>query len=171
MIQPDGLTSYRGMPRYWASLTLFLFLFVAPGPGGAQSSVPKDQFHVSVAFGGYFLVGVGYTRWVEEHHALEFTVFPFARPGEGFPFAIRAGYAWVPSDEIWRAKLGGNLAALISPSDSGRDRITPILSFTPGILYDPTINSSLRTDLWMSYYLTQKVFAPSGIEFMYAWGR
>ena len=152
-------------------LTLLLTLSLSPDPAEAQSAIPEDRFHVSVALGGYFLVGVGYTHWVEEHHALEFTVFPFARPGEGFPFALRAGYAWIPSDEIWRAKLGGNFTALINPSDSGRDPVTPILSFTPGIQYDPTAGSSVRTDLWFSYYLTEKVFAPSGIEFLYAWKR
>ena len=171
MIQTDGPYSRSGIAGFCAWATLLLSLVLAPGPAEAQSAVPEDQFHVSVALGGYFLVGVGYTHWIEQHHALEFTIFPFARPGEGFPFALRGGYAWVPSDEVWRAKLGGNIAALISPSGSGRDRFTPILSFTPGIQYDRTADSSLRTDLWLSYYLTEKEFAPSAIEFLYAWGR
>jgi hypothetical protein len=175
MIQAEGpISKYNRVGTYTGPALILLLLSAFPAPAAGQSTgnsaVPEDQFHVSVAFGGHFLVGVGYTHWVEEHHALEFTVFPFARPGQGFPFAVRGGYAWVPSKEIWRAKLGGNLAALFSPADSGADRITPILSFTPGIQYDPTTDSSLRTDLWVSYYLKQRVLAPSGIEFMYGWG-
>ena len=171
MIQIQSPGSSASVSRFFAWLPLLLTLSLAPDPAGAQSAIPEDQFHVSVALGGYFLVGIGYTHWIEQHHALEVTAFPFARPGEGFPFALRAGYAWIPSDEIWRAKLGGNIATLINPSDSGRDRITPILSFTPGIQYDPTMDSSVRTDIWLSYYLTEKVFAPSAIEFISGWRR
>ncbi len=136
---------------------------------GAQATLPDDRIHVSVTLGGYFLIGVGYTRWIEQHHAVEFTVFPFAHPGEGFPFALRVGYAWVPSDEIWRAKLGANATVLIRPASSGRDRFTPLLTFTPGIQYDPSGHQSFRADLWMSYYLTEREFAPTAVEFLSAW--
>jgi hypothetical protein len=131
--------------------------------------MPADRFHVSITLGGYFLVGVGYSHNFEQHHALELTVFPFAYPGEGFPFGLRAGYAWVPSDEVWRAKLGGSLTVLIRPGQTGTDRFTPLLGVTPGIQYDPDSDRSFRADLWMSYYLKEKTFAPTGLEFFHCW--
>jgi hypothetical protein len=108
---------------------------------------------------------------VEEHHALEFTLFPFAYPGERFPFGIRAGYAWIPSDEVWRAKLGGNFTLLFHPRRGPDNLLTPILAFTPGLQYDPDTERSLRVDAWLSYYLTEKVLAPTALEFLYGWNR
>lgn len=137
----------------------------------ALGQVPDDHFHVSLTLGGYLLLGVGYTHWVEEHHALEFTAFPFAHPGEGFPFAVRAGYAWVPSDEAWRAKLGGNFTLLFHPRGQAGNRMTPLFALTPGIQYDPESNLSLRGDLWISYYLREKVLAPTAVEFLYGFGK
>lgn len=171
MTRRDGLSIARGRTRLASgfSLLLFLLMLPAPRPAHGQSGVPRDQIHLSITLGGYFLVGVGYTHWMEKHHALEFTVFPFAYPGAGFPFGLRGGYAWVPSDEIWRAKLGGNMTVLIRPGQTGGDRFTPILALTPGIQYDPDSDRSFRADLWMSYYLREKVFAPTGVEFLYGW--
>ncbi len=153
--------------RTFAVLTLVL-LFL-PGilmPRGVrgQSRLPGDRIHVSLAFGGYFMLGVGYTHWVEQHHALEFTLFPLIQPGEGLPLAIRAGHAWIPSDEVWRAKLGGNVTLLVETGREGWKKFTPILAFTPGLQYEPDSDRSFRTDLWMSYFPTQRVFAPSTIE-------
>jgi len=119
--------------------------------------------------GGYVMVGIGITHWIEEHHALEATLFPFAFPGEGFPFAVKVGYAWTPSDEIWRAKLGGNATVLVRKPTEDRGRFTPILAFTPGIQYDPSDQRSFRADFWMSYFLTEKTFAPTSVEFLYSW--
>jgi hypothetical protein len=140
-------------------------------PLHAQSSAPPNQLHVSLTLGGYILLGVGYTRWVEEHHALEATVFPFAYPSEGFPFGLRLGHAWIPSDERWRAKLGSNVTVLIRPVESTQRRFTPILAFTPGLHYDVTDTRTLRADVWMSYFLTESVFAPTGVEFLSGWNR
>ena len=50
-------------------------------------------------------------------------------------------------------------------------RFTPILALTPGIQYDPDSDRSLRADLWVSYYLREKVFAPTGVEFLYGWSK
>ncbi len=165
-------TDRRRMRRYpgpgLVSLLLAIFVF-SPALASGQSSVPKDQFHVSVTLGGHFLVGIGYTRWIEEHHALEVTAFPFAHPREGLPFGIRAGYAWVPSDEVWRAKLGGGVTVFIRPGNQGGDRVTPTLDLTPGLVYDSDHERSFRSDLWLSYYLREKVFVPTGLEFFYAW--
>lgn len=149
---------------------IFLVGFASfPPPLQGQSAVPSDQFHVSVTLGGHFLVGLGYTSWIEEHHALEFTLFPFAHPREGFPFGIRAGYAWIPSDEAWRAKLGANVTLLFRPGGSGGDRFTPTLGLAPGILYFPDSKRSFRGDFWISYYLREKAFVPTGLEFFYHW--
>ncbi len=127
---------------------------------------------MSVTLGGYILVGVGYTRWVEDHHALEFTVFPLAKPGEGvLPFALRAGYAWIPSNEVWRAKLGANFTAVIRPEGAAPDRFEPILALTPGIQYNPQSDQSLRGDLWMSYYPRRRAFAPTAVEILLGWRR
>ena len=136
-----------------------------------QTAIPPDQFHLSVTLGGHFLVGLGYTNWVEEHHALEFTLFPFAHPKEGFPFGIRAGYAWVPSDEIWRAKLGANVTLLFRAREGPGDRFTPTVGLTPGIVYSPDSGKSFRGDFWMSYYLRERAFVPTGLEFLYNWNR
>jgi len=171
MIREDSLTMARRRARLAFGLTLFLTFLTLPAPGPAlgQTGLPTDQVHISLTLGGHYLVGVGYTHFIEEHHALEFTLFPFAHPKEGFPFGVRAGYAWVPSDEVWRAKLGANVTILIRPGESGGNRITPTIGITPGLQYDPDHDRSFRADLWMSYYLRERVFVPTGIEFFYAW--
>jgi hypothetical protein len=138
-------------------------------PVTGQSAIPSDQFHLTVTLGGHFLVGLGYTNWVEQHHALEFTLFPFAHPKEGFPFGVRAGYAWVPSDEIWRAKLGANMTLLFRTGGGPGDRFTPTVGLTPGILYIPDSGKSFRGDFWMSYYIRERAFVPTGLEFLYNW--
>jgi len=163
--------AHRCPKRLWVVLCLNLLIGSSLGapPISGQSAVPSDQFHISVTLGGHFLVGVGYTSWIEEHHALEFTLFPFAHPKEGFPFGLRAGYAWIPSDEVWRAKLGANVTLLFRTNDSGGDRFTPTLGLTPGILYLPSSGRSIRGDFWMSYYLREKAFVPTGVEFLYNW--
>ncbi|MGD2123784.1 MAG: hypothetical protein PVJ76_18690 [Gemmatimonadota bacterium] len=165
----------RTAPRRCRNLALGLTLFVLAAftvplrSAEGQSTIPRDQFHISVTLGGHFLIGVGYTRWIEEHHALEFTAFPFAHPKEGFPFGLRAGYAWVPSDEVWRAKLGGGVTVLIRPGSPRGSRFTPTLDLTPGIRYDADHERSFRADAWLSYFVREKVFAPTGIEFFYCW--
>lgn len=159
----------RQPARFWLPPLLLGLLLAAGEPLASQSTIPSDRVHVSVTLGGHFLLGVGYTRNIERHHALEFTVFPFSYPGEGFPFGVRAGYAWVPSDEVWRAKMGGNFTVLIGPGQRGADRFRPMLAITPGIQYDPHHDRSFRADLWMCYHLREKVFAPMAVEFLYAW--
>ncbi len=152
-----------------AGLGLLILALSAGGPSPSAAQVPEGRVHLSLTLGGYVLLGVGYTHWVEKHHALEFTVFPFAYPRDGFPFGVRAGYAWLPSDEVWRAKLGGNLTVVIRPAETNGDRLVPILALTPGVQYDPTNDRSLRVDLWMSYYMNQRVFAPTAVEILSGW--
>ena len=171
MTVSNGLSRNRTRAPVALGLGILLLLFslAAPRSVTGQSGVPSDRFHISITLGGYFLVGVGYSHWMEKHHAMEFTVFPFAYPGDGFPFGVRAGYAWVPSDEVWRAKLGANMTVLVRPSLSGSDRFRTLLGVTPGIQYDPKSDRSFRADLWMSYYLREKIFAPTGVELFYCW--
>ena len=156
-----------------ALLAIFLLVLLGlawtPSAGTAQTSVPRDQFHVSLAMGGHFHIGIGYTHWIEQHHAVEFTAFPLIYPFSDFHFALRTGYSWVPSDEVWRAKLGGNLTVLIRPRRSGQHRFTPFLALTPGIQYEPDADRTFRSDLWVSYYLREKVFAPTALEIIYLW--
>jgi hypothetical protein len=155
------------------ALALIALLAVASGPipGAAQSSVPRDQIHLSLALGGHIHLGIGYTHWIEEHHALEVTAFPVLFPFSDFHFALRGGYSWIPSDEVWRAKLGGNFTVLIRPKREGVNQFTPFLALTPGVQYDPDSDRSFRTDLWVSYYLREKIFAPTALEFIYLWPR
>ena len=171
MIGKDGRTVAIQGTRFALSLAVAFLLsdILHPRPIQGQTGIPTDQFHLSVTVGGHFLVGLGYTHFIEEHHALEMTVFPFAHPKEGFPFGLRAGYAWVPSDEVWRAKLGANVTVLVRPGEDGGNRITPTLGLTPGIQYDSDKDRSFRADLWLSYYLIEKIFLPTGIEFIYGW--
>lgn len=161
----------RDFRRALGVVLLLALFFLPAGTAAGQSGVPEDRFHVSLTFGGYFLVGIGYSRQIETHHSLEFTLFPFAYPGEGFPFGVRAGYAWIPSDEIWRAKLGGNVTVLYRPNQEGSNQFSPIIGVTPGIQYDSDSERSLRADLWMSYYLRERTFVPTGMEFFYFWPR
>jgi len=144
-------------------------LFLAVTPGAAHGQIPKDQFHISLSLGGYVMFGVGYTHWVEKHHALETTVYPFAYPWDGIPCAVKLGYAWIPSNEAVRAKLGGNFTLLLHDHEGTGSRFTPVLAFTPGIQYDPTNAESVRWDFWMSYYPTQGVFAPTALETLFSW--
>jgi len=146
-------------------VTLAGVVFLAPGLASAQ--VPRDQVHLSLSLGGYVKVGVGYTSWIEEHHAMEFTVYPVAYPWEGFHMDLKAGYNWIPSDEIWRAKLGGNFTLLVHKPRGDGGWFTPLLSFTPGLHYAPEDERCVRIDLGMSYYMTEGVFAPTGVELLY----
>lgn len=171
MTERDGFREPRRSIRLGLALSFLLLLLTVSTarPALGQSGVPRDQIHLSITLGGYLLLGVGYTHWIEEHHALEFTVFPVAYPWEGFPFAVRGGYAWVPSDEVWRAKLGGNVTLLVRPKNASDERFTPILAVTPGIQYNPESGRTFRADLWMSYFVTERVLAPSALEFLYKW--
>ena len=63
------------LPALCAGL-MAMGLGINPEPADAQ--LPRDQVHLSLSLGGYIRVGMGYTRWIEEHHSLEFTAFPFA---------------------------------------------------------------------------------------------
>lgn len=147
------------------AVALACVLFLIPKVGQAQ--VPRDQVHISFSLGGYVKVGVGFTHWLEDHHALEFTAYPLAYPWDGLHLDLKAGYNWVPSDEIWRAKLGGNFTLLIHKPHGPGSWFTPLLSFTPGLYYSPEDERCVRFDLWMSYYLKEKVFAPTGLELLY----
>jgi hypothetical protein len=132
-----------------------------------MAQAPRDQVHLSVSLGGYLKFGVGFTHWVEEHHTLEFTAYPLAYPWEGTHFDLKAGYSWIPSDEIWRAKLGGNFTLLIHKPQGDGGWFTPLLNFTPGISYHPENERCVRVDAWISYYPTEDVFAPTGLEVLY----
>ena len=150
-------------------LTCMAFI-MALGATPARGQVPSNRIHLSLGLGGYVMVGVGFTHWIEEHHAVEATVFPIGFPGEGFlPFAVKAGYVWTPSNEVWRAKLGGDVLILMHEPQGDGGRFTPLVAFTPGLQYDPTDQRSFRVDFWMSYYLTEKVFAPTGLEILHSW--
>lgn len=169
MPRKEPRPAFRSRPPAGWAIPAALVLFLALFPRPILGQVPNDRIHLSLNMGGYVMVGIGITHWIEEHHALEATLFPFAFPGEGFPFAVKVGYAWTPSDEIWRAKLGGNATVLVRKPTEDRGRFTPILAFTPGIQYDPSDQRSFRADFWMSYFLTEKTFAPTSLEFLYSW--
>lgn len=171
--RPRGLRRSTSFPRGQAGFlaAVFLLLTLAVGEAGAQSSNSQGRMHFSVSLGGYLLFGFGYSHILQGNQSLEFTVFPLAFPAEGFPFALRLGYGWIPSDEIWRAKLGGNFMVVIRPAGASPQRFVPIVALTPGIQYDPEQDRSVRVDLWMSYYLRQKVFAPTALEILHAWDR
>jgi hypothetical protein len=151
------------------ALAISALLFLVADPPPAQSQVPNDRIHVSLSLGGYVMLGIGITHWIEEHHAIEATLFPIGFPWEGMPAALKLGYAWTPSDEVWRAKLGGNLTVLRHRYPGHMGGFTPVLAFTPGLQYDPTDQRSVRLDFWMSYYLTERVFAPTAVEILHAW--
>jgi hypothetical protein len=140
-------------------------VLLSPVPTDAQ--VPRDQVHISLSLGGYIKVGLGYTSWIEEHHAVEFTAYPLAFPWEGFHMDLKAGYAWVPSDEVWRAKLGGDVTLLIHKPTGDGGWVTPLLTFTPGLHYAAEGERCVRIDLGMAYYLSEGVFAPTGLEVYY----
>ena len=130
-------------------LTCMAFI-MALGATPARGQVPSNRIHLSLGLGGYVMVGVGFTHWIEEHHAVEATVFPIGFPGEGFlPFAVKAGYVWTPSNEVWRAKLGGDVLILMHEPQGDGGRFTPLVAFTPGLQYDPTDQRIFRVDYWM----------------------
>lgn len=132
-----------------------------------EGQVPRDQIHLAISLGGFVRVGIGVTHWIEKHHAVEFTAYPLVFPWDGHSIALKGGYNWIPSDEVWRAKLGGSATLLIHKPRGTGGWVTPLLSFNPGLNYVPDDERFLRVDLPMSYYLTEEVFAPSGIEILY----
>ena len=150
-------------PRGW----LLLILCCVIPSQAVHAQIPRDQVHLAVSLGGYVKVGIGITHWVEQHHSVEITAYPLAYPWEGLNMELRAGYNWIPSDEAWRAKLGAGASLLIHQPRGAGGWVTPLVSFTPGLNYVPENERCLRVDLPMSYYLTERVFAPTGIDFFY----
>ena len=73
----------------------FLALGANPSPVLAQS--PRDQVHLSLSLGGFVKVGIGFTHWMEEHHALEFTAFPVGLPMGRNPHGSQG---WVQLDSV-----------------------------------------------------------------------
>jgi len=169
MLREDPQPGFRRSRSLLAGFTICAILLLATGTEPARSQVPGDRIHLSLSLGGYVMLGIGLTHWVEEHHAVEATLYPLGFPWEGFPSALKLGYAWTPSDEVWRAKLGGNVTILRHRHPGHSGGFTPVLAFTPGIQYDPTDQRSVRLDLWMSYYLLEGVFAPTALEVIHAW--
>ena len=163
-ILTDTHIQFMKYRKYWIAVSVVLVLLSCFAVSGKSIGAVLAK-----SLGGYVMVGLGYTHWIKDHHAVEVTVYPFAYPGEGFPVGVKAGYAWIPSIEVWRAKLGGNVTVLVHKPDGDRGRFTPLVAFTPGLQYDPTASRSVRMDLWMSYFLTEKVFAPTNLEVLYAW--
>ncbi len=162
----------RNRPSARLARGILLALFLLPlllGPDPLHGQIPKDRIHVSLSLGGYVMFGVGYTHWVERHHALEATLYPFAYPWDGIPCALKLGYAWIPSNEAVRAKLGGNFTLLLHDHEGIGRTLTPLVAFTPGIQYDPTRGESIRWDFWMSYFPTEGVFAPTALETLFGW--
>jgi hypothetical protein len=171
MLQGQPPRGQRPTRRLTGFLTVSLGLILAQtvGVAPALGQIPEDRIHLSLSLGGYVMLGIGITHWMEEHHSLEATLFPLGFPWEGFPAAVKVGYAWTPSDEVWRAKLGGNVTMLRHSHPGSRGGFTPLLAFTPGLQYDATDSRSLRADLWMSYFLSEGVFAPTALELIHAW--
>lgn len=169
MLLEQPRPGFRRCRSVMAGLSISAILLLGPGAKPIQGQVPGDRIHVSVSLGGYVMLGIGLTHWVEEHHAIEATLYPVGFPWEGLPFAAKLGYAWTPSDEVWRAKLGGNVTVLRHRHPGHSGGFTPVLAFTPGLQYDPTDQRSVRLDLWMSYYLLEGVFAPTALEVIHAW--
>jgi hypothetical protein len=169
MLREEPQLGFRRSRSLSAGLTLCTVLLLVTGTDPARSQVPSDRIHLSLSLGGYVMLGIGFTHWVEEHHAIEATLYPLGFPWDGFPSAAKLGYAWTPSDEVWRAKLGGNVTVLRHRHPGHSGGFTPVLAFTPGLQYDPTDQRSVRLDLWMSYYLLERVFAPTALEVIHAW--
>ena len=65
--------------------------------------------------------------------------------------------------------MGANVTLLVEPWRERGDRFIPILALTPGIQYEPDSDLCWRGDLWMSYFPTQHVFAPTTIEILSGW--
>jgi len=149
------------------AVSLLMALMGAVPGKSLEAQTPRDQIHFAVSLGGYVKVGMGVTHWLEEHHAVEFTAFPLAFPWRGLHMDLKAGYNWIPSDEVWRAKLGASATLLIHQPEGDAGWFTPLLSFTPGLNYSPENERCIRVDLPMSYYLTEGVFAPTGVDFLY----
>lgn len=150
-----------------AALGVLAVLSLALPGSSLKAQTPRDQIHIAFSLGGYVKVGVGVTHWLEEHHSVEFTAFPLAYPWEGLHMDLRAGYNWIPSDAVWRAKLGASATLLIHQPVGDEGWLTPLLSFTPGLNYVPADERCLRIDLPMSYFITERVFAPTGIDILY----
>ncbi len=166
MTQPGKKARRHFQSRYMYTGLLAALCMALPDPS-LEAQIPRDQVHLGVSLGGFVRVGVGFTHWIEEHHAMEVTAYPLAFPWHGLSLALRGGYNWIPSNEVWRAKLGASATFLIHKPRGGGGWVTPLLSFTPGVNYTPEDERCIRVDLPMAYFPTQKTFAPTGIELYY----
>lgn len=164
--RPEENLKGQDVVRRLAVSLLVTLCFLIPSTW-LNAQIPRDQVHLAFSLGGYVKVGIGITHWVEEHHSVEFTVFPFAYPWDGLNMEVKAGYNWIPSDEPWRAKLGAGASLLIHKPQGDGGWFTPLLSFTPGLNWVPEEERCLRIDLPMSYFITERVFAPTGIDIFY----
>jgi hypothetical protein len=67
-------------------------------------------------------------------------------------------------------KLGGDVTVIISPPDPEDRRVLPLITFSPGVQYVFESKNTLTPQLWLSYFPTQRLVAPTGIEVLYGRG-
>ncbi len=152
-----------------------LLPFLLSAPLLAQGS--GNQIHFSITLSGHVLLGLGITHWLDSSNTLIATAFlPLELPEkslaiEDFPFGFRAGYAYYGKGDPWRMKLGGDVAVIISPPDpEDNRRVLPMITFSPGVQYVFESKNTLTPQFWLSYFPTQRLVAPTGIEVLYGRG-
>ena len=151
-------------------LCLFVCMFFIISANGAVN-YSYSRVHFSFILSGHLLFGLGYEYGFDQNHSVQLTLFPLMYPGEGFPFAVTAGYGYRFDAEPWRAKIGLDFAAIISPPDPEKRKIMPILMITPGVEYLQSQNNSFSTQFWLARFLKKAnhklPLMPIGWEFKY----
>ena len=120
---PPGPRPSRHLTGF-LTVSLGLILAQAVEVAPAQAQIPEDRIHVSLSLGGYVMVGIGITHWIEEHHSLEATLFPLGFPWEGFP-AETGRRLGCPYEVAGPAQPNGPLRMSGRSVSRGRDAVGP----------------------------------------------
>jgi len=147
-------------------ITVLLICMVQP----ARSGEAYNRVNVSFTISGHSLLGLGFEHAFNAHHALQITAYPLIVPGNGFPFALQAGYNYYFNGSHWQGKLGGCFALLVSPPDPQERKYLPMVLLTPGLQYTDGLNY-YSADIWLAHFLKKTnskwPVLPIGLEAVY----
>ncbi len=157
------------MKRLAYFLSAVIVLLIVQSAMAANNSF--NRLNLSFTLSGHILVGIGWEHGFDTHHALHVTTYPLMWPGDGFPFAVSAGYNYYYGQNKWRGKIGGAFALLVSPPDPDKRKTMPLLLLTPGVQYAFDLNHSALFQPWLAFFLKKAKhrFAPIGLEFRYGY--
>jgi hypothetical protein len=112
------------------------------------------------------MLGIGYDYCFDWNSKIRASVW--IAPEKGFPYAYSGGYAYNFNGNPWRPELGIEYMVITSPPlEEGRKKIS-LLTLTPAMNYHINNREDIVSGrIWISYLLSRRKIAPTGLEFRY----